>query len=111
MDDPADAWGNAAIPGFGIGRPVSAPRLDPAADPLPLALVDEAQRFQRTFRIAPEDLVVAASPEVPLLIAYGIPTAVVDRHRRTYLQGLLGASLTIIAAMTFAVMLSGGFGT
>ncbi len=33
-DDPAEAWGNAAIPGFGIGRPVAAPDLDPAANPL-----------------------------------------------------------------------------
>ena len=34
-DDPAEAWGNAAIPGFGIGRPVSQPdagrRGEPAA--------------------------------------------------------------------------------
>ena len=36
-DDPAAAWGNAAIPGFGIGRPVSRPTIDPAAHPLPLA--------------------------------------------------------------------------
>ena len=28
---PEDAWGNAAIPGFGIGHPVRAPELDPAA--------------------------------------------------------------------------------
>jgi hypothetical protein len=33
--DPAEAWGNAAIPGFGIGRPVRPPILDPAADALP----------------------------------------------------------------------------
>ncbi len=36
-DDAADAWGNAAIAGFGIGRPVAAPELDPRAHPLPLA--------------------------------------------------------------------------
>ncbi len=27
-----EAWGNAAIPGFGIGRPARAPELDPGAD-------------------------------------------------------------------------------
>ena len=29
---PEEAWGNAAIPGFGIGRPVREPELDPEAD-------------------------------------------------------------------------------
>jgi hypothetical protein len=31
-----DAWGNAAIPGFGIGHPTRAPVLDPAATPEPV---------------------------------------------------------------------------
>ena len=61
--------------------------------------------------IGDEDLVVAASPEVPLLIAYGTPGAAVDRHRETYLLGLLGAGLAIMSAMIFAIMLSGGFGS
>ena len=111
LDDPEAAWGNAAIPGFGIGRPVSAPTLDPAANPLPIAGADEAERIERTFEIAPEDLVMAASAEVPLLIAHGMPSAVVDRHRETYVLGLLGASLAIVSAMIFAIMLSGGFGS
>ena len=111
MDDPEDAWGNAAIPGFGIGRPVTTPTLDPAANPLPLAAADEAERFERTFEIEPEMLVLAASDEVPLLIAYGTPGAIVERNRETYLLGLLGASLAIVSAMIFAIMLSGGFGT
>jgi hypothetical protein len=111
MDDPDDAWGNAAIPGFGIGRPVSAPSLDPAANPLPLATPEEAARVKRTFDIEPEALVLAASSEVPLLIAYGTPGAVEERHRETYLLGLLGASLAIVSAMIFAIMLAGGFGT
>jgi len=111
MDDPEEAWGNAAIPGFGIGRPVTKPTLDPAANPLPLAAAEEAERFERTFEIEPETLVLSASDEVPLLIAYGTPGAVVDRHREAYLLGLLGASLAIVSAMIFALMLSGGFGT
>jgi len=111
MNDPEDAWGNAAIPGFGIGRPVTTPTLDPAANPLPLAAAEEAERFERTFEIEPETLVLAASAEVPLLIAFGTPGAIVDRHRETYLLGLLGASLAIVSAMIFAIMLSGGFGT
>lgn len=111
VDDPAKAWGNAAIAGFGIGRPVSPPTLDPAATPLPLAPAEEAAHTQRTFEIEPETLVLASSTEAPLLIAYGTPVAAVERHRETYLLGLLGASLAIVSAMIFAIMLTGGFGT
>lgn len=106
-DDPAAAWGNAAIPGFGIGRPVTAPEIDPAADPLPLASPEEAARTERTFGIAPETLVLAASSEVPLLIAHGMPGAVVLRGQNSYLVGLLGAVLAIASAMILAILLSG----
>jgi hypothetical protein len=109
-DDPTAAWGNAAIPGFGIGRPVTSPTIDPAAHALPLAGADEAARVQRTFDIAPEALVLAASPEAPLLIAYGIPGDVVQRGQDRFTVGLLGAVLAIVSAMIVAIDLSGGFG-
>jgi hypothetical protein len=111
METPAEAWGNAAIAGFGIGRPVSEPTLDADADPLPLAEPEDAARFEQRFMIEPDDLVLVASDEVPLLIAHGTPVAAVDRHREQYLLGLLGASLAIMGAMVFAIMLTGGFGT
>jgi hypothetical protein len=109
-DDPTAAWGNAAIPGFGIGRPVSAPRIDAAARPLPLAGADEASRVAQTFEIAPGTLVLAASDEVPLLIAYGIPGQVVERRQTQFLVGLFGAILAIASAMVVAVSIGGGFG-
>jgi hypothetical protein len=109
-DDPAMAWGNAAIPGFGIGRPVAVPDLDPAANRLPIADADEAARVTRTFEIPPETLVMAASAEVPLLIAYGVPGAVVERGQMQFTVGLLGAVLAIVSAMVVAIDLSGGFG-
>ncbi len=107
--DPDDAWGNAAIPGFGIGRPVSAPQIDAAANPLPLATAEEAARAEKTFDIAPDTLVLASSGEVPLLIAYGTPGAVMERSQVRYVIGLLGAVLAIASAMVFAIMISGGF--
>ena len=107
-DDPAHAWGNAAIPGFGIGRPVAEPVIDPPANRLPLAGPDEAARTSRTFDIAPGTLVLADSEEVPLLIAYGAPGAVADRGRTLLLQGMLGALLAIAAAMILAISVSGG---
>ena len=108
--DPEDAWGNAAIPGFGIGRPVIIPELDPAAHRLPLATAAEAAQTARTFEIAPGTLVLASSAEVPLLIAYGTPGAVMNRSQSRFTLGLLGAVLAIASAMVFAIMLNGGFG-
>jgi hypothetical protein len=111
VDDPDAAWGNAAIPGFGIGRPVSPAAIDPAANALPLATAEAAASAERRFRIAPEALVVAASDEVPLLIAYGTPGVVVGRNEGRFALGLLGAGLAIISAFVLAVSLSGGLGT
>jgi hypothetical protein len=110
-DDPAAAWGNAAIPGFGIGRPVRPATIDPEADPLPLGDAADAARAERTFEIAPDTLVVAAVPDGPLLIAYGSPGAATERQQDRFLVGLLGAMLAIGSAMVFAVMLDGGFGS
>jgi hypothetical protein len=106
--DAEDAWGNAAIPGFGIGRPVVAAKIDPAANPLPLATPAEAARARSAFEIEPETLVLAASAEVPLLIAYGTPGAVMERSQLRFTIGLLGAVLAIISAMVLAVLIGGG---
>ena len=105
---PEEAWGNAAIPGFGIGRPVRAPELDPAANPLPTADPDLAARVAATFEIAPDALVLATSDEVPLRIALGAPSAVAARHDWQFVLGLLGAVLAIGSAMSLALLLDGG---
>ena len=109
-DDPAAAWGNAAIEGFGIGHPVSAPVIDPAAHPLPIAPASEAIRAESRFAIAPDALVLAASAEVPLLIAYGSPGEVVRRSQSRFFVGLLGAVVAIASAMVLAIILGGGVG-
>lgn len=110
-DDPETAWGNAAIPGFGIGRPVRPPDLDPEADALPLGTAEDAARVERRFTIAPNALVFASAPDVPLLIAYGVPGAASSRNQATFVVGLLGAVLAIGSAMGLALMVSGGLGS
>jgi len=108
--DAASAWGNAAIPGFGIGRPVVAPHLDPGAAPLPVATAEERARVERTFEISPQTLVVVASDEVPLLIAHGTPGAVVQRGQTQLMTGMLGAIIAIGSAMAFALAMNGQLG-
>jgi hypothetical protein len=104
---PEAAWGNAAIAGFGIGRPVREPDLDPLARAVPLAPADEALRTERRFTIAPETLVLASAPDVPLLIAHGVPATAADRQQDRFIVGLLGAVLAIACALGLALMVSG----
>jgi hypothetical protein len=111
VGDAEEAWGNAAIPGFGIGRPVREPELDPAAERPALAPPSDAERIERTFHIAPETLVLASAPGSPLLIAHGMAGAAVERHQDRFIIGLLGAVLAIGSAMVLAIMLGGGFGS
>jgi hypothetical protein len=111
LDDPEAAWGNAAIPGFGIGRPTREPELDPAADALPIASAAEAAHAERTFAIAPDTLVVAATGDAPLLITYGTPAAAAERHGSRFLVGLLGAVVSIGAAVVLAMLATNGLGS
>ena len=105
--DPDAAWGNAAIPGFGIDRPIRAPELDPAARAPAVADPPTAERFSRTFAIAPGELVLAVEPGRPLLISLGAPAAVVGRDQDSFVRGLLGAVLAIGSAITLALVLGG----
>ncbi len=106
-DTAEEAWGNAAIPGFGIGRPVRAPDLDLAASALPLAPGDEAARTERRFMIGSATLVLASAPGVPLLVAHGVPDAAAARYRDRFVVGLLGAVLAIGCALALSLMIGG----
>ena len=111
LTDPALAWGNAAIPGFGIGAPVSEPVLDPAANRPALAAPEAAARNARTFDISPDQLVIAAGPGMPLLVSFGTPDIAAGRHRDTFVLGLLGAALAIGSAIVLAFVVSSGTGS
>jgi len=108
--DPAEAWGNAAIPGFGIGAPVRPPELDPEAIPPALADAATAERYERTFEIDPGELVLAIGPDRPMLVSAGPPAAVVNRGQERFLVGLAGAVLAIASGIVLAMGLSGGLG-
>jgi hypothetical protein len=103
-----EAWGNASIPGFGIGQPIRPPQLDAAATPPPPADPDLAVRVAATFDIAPDALVLVSAPDTPLLIALGSPSAVTARRDGQFLLGLLGALVAIGSAMGLALVLDGG---
>jgi hypothetical protein len=110
-DTPEKAWGNAAIPGFGIGRPTRPPQLDPEADPEPVAAAPEARAAEEgaaaRFEIGPDELVLGPSEDGVLVVYEGPPAQAVARERGTFLIGLLGAALAILAALLAAAQLSG----
>lgn len=103
--DAASAWGNAAIPGFGIGRPVRPPVLDPAAHVPELADRETAARFERTFDLEPDTLVLAAADDTDLLVSAGGPVVAAARQRDRLVVGLLGALLSIGSAILLALSL------
>ena len=104
---PEEAWGNAAIPGFGIGRPARAPELDPEADVPVLASRAEATAAEVRFEIPPGELVVAAAPEHPLAIMAGSPGEAATREDAKVLLGMAGAALAIASAVVLALALPG----
>ncbi|HEY8167598.1 MAG TPA: hypothetical protein VIF84_02680 [Candidatus Limnocylindrales bacterium] len=109
---PEDAWGNAAIPGFGIGQPTRPPELDPDADaprvPTPAEAAAAESAAEARFEIAPDELVIGQPDGDGQLVVYpGTPAEAVERERTTLLVGLLGAVLAIGAGMLLAVQLSG----
>ena len=105
---PQAAWGNAAIEGFGIGRPVREPHLDPAANRAPPPDPELAARAAAAFEIAPETPVIVASDDVPLVISLGAPSAVAARQQWQFVVGLAGAAVAIGSAMALALAINGG---
>jgi hypothetical protein len=105
---PEEAWGNAAIPGFGIGLPVRTPELDAGATPLPVGDAELAARAERTFEIADDELVLCAGDGAALAIYDGAPDVAVGRERSRFLLGLAGAVLAIVSALVLAYLARGG---
>ena len=103
--DPTEAWGNAAIPGFGIGRPTRAPELDPAAFPEPVApdaRLAEAASDAR-FDIPAEALVLAATPEAALTIYAGPPQVVEAEAGSGLWLALAGVAVLVLAAAVLVI--------
>jgi hypothetical protein len=111
--DPQQAWGNAAIEGFGIGRPVRPPVLDPDANPEPVvapAADGSPAAIREAFAIRPEEAVLAVAPGRGMLVSLGAPATAVERGRSRFILGLLGGALAIASATVLVLGLDGGVG-
>jgi hypothetical protein len=114
-----DAWGNAAIPGFGIGRPTRAPALDPAAIPEPVVTspavastgsarpADTAtQGAPVAPQFGPDDLVLAAGT-TPMTVLGGGPVEAVERETSRFWTGMAGAVLAVACAAVLVLQIGG----
>ena len=103
---PGEAWGNAAIPGFGIGRPTRPPELDPAVRPPdpqePIADEQHAERFD-----IPEDELVVARTAGELVIYRGSPAVATRQHDSAFLLGLVGAVMVVCCTLALVAALTG----
>jgi len=128
---PEDAWGNAAIPGFGIGRPTRAPALDPAATPEPVTpagpsgasgvgpaagtasggastvSVPDAAQGAAALEIAPEDLVIATG-STSMTVFAGAPAEAAGSEMSRFWQGLAGAVLAVVCAVLIVIQIGAG---
>jgi hypothetical protein len=125
-DSAREAWGNAAIPGFGIGKPTERPVLDPAATPEEPAALEEPSGPEATRARAratndandgqpqtldspaPETLVIANSDSTPLTVYAGTPREAVAFDRDAFYRGLAGGALAIVSAVAIAATWTGG---
>lgn len=118
--DAADAWGNAAIPGFGIGQPTRPPVGDPGTSPQPrtpdpaLAALRQQGRNPSPsiatptpgLAIAAGELVIATG-STPMTVLAGTPSEAVARESSRFWTGLAGAVLAVGSAVALLLLLGG----
>jgi len=125
--DPSRRYGNLGIAGFALGRPESAPTLDPgvptpavyhhaSAPPgssgpdqhaRPAAGIATGDPAAASFAPTPETLVLAAALGSDLLIAEGDPASATSLDQWEFLAGLAGAMLAIGGAVLLALTIEG----
>jgi hypothetical protein len=125
---PEDAWGNAAIPGFGIGRPTRVPVLDPGATPEPAAPrlasvpalsgppgstpsveggAPSGDGAPAAFDIPADQLVLAAGA-TGMTIYGGTPVEAAGSEMSRFWQGVAGAALAVACAALIVLQVGVG---
>jgi hypothetical protein len=105
---PEDAWGNAAIPGFGIGAPTTWPELDPDAHqpdmPADPSVHEDALA---KYDIPDEELVLSRGLRAGLAVYLGAPEKATQHHDEAFALGLVGAVMAAVCTFALAAMLTG----
>lgn len=104
---PEEAWGNAAIPGFGIGMPSEAPDLHPDAHEPTVADAETAAAYERRHDIPDDDLVITRGDRGDMAIYDGAPAAATMHHDFAFALGVMGALMAVFCALGMGAILSG----
>jgi hypothetical protein len=106
VGSPEEAWGNAAIPGFGIGQPTRSPELDPGVvvPEIPDATVHKEALARHV--IPTGELVLGRGESGTFAIYKGAPMAATQHHDAAFILGLVGVAMAALSALTLGVMLS-----
>lgn len=105
---PEEAWGNAAIPGFGIGAPTTKPELHPEAHPPdvpddPSVHKDALAKYD----IPDEELVLSRGLKGGMSIYLGSPQAATQHHDSAFVLGVIGAVMAALSAFGIGAVLTG----
>ena len=105
---PEEAWGNAAIPGFGIGSPTAMPELDPEVQPPdvpedPSVHEDALAKYD----IPDEELVLSRGLKGGMAVYVGTPQRATQHHDQAFLLGVVGAVMAALCAFGLGAMLTG----
>jgi hypothetical protein len=103
---PEEAWGNAAIPGFGIGRPTRSPDLDPRAAIPDVADPAAHEAALERHRIPADALVLARATGGTFAIYKGSPELATRHHDAAFALGLVGIVMSAFSALVLGVMLN-----
>ena len=104
---PEEAWGNAAIPGFGIGQPTLQPDLHPQAHrPEPLGEEAHDEALAR-YDIPDEELVLSRGQRGELAIYAGAPRTATMHHDFAFVLGVLGAIMAVVCALGMGAIVTG----
>lgn len=104
---PEEAWGNAAIPGFGIGAPTAMPELDPRATQPEVPEDDEAHRAALAKYDIPDEELVLSRGFRGMAVYTGTPQAAAQHHDFAFTLGVVGAVMSVLCALALGAVLTG----
>jgi len=104
------AWGNAAIPGFGVGQPTRPPELDPGATPEAATPAKQETDTRHgpaasAYDVGNDQLVLAVAPGQGMTVYAGAPAEAAGRQEWVFWTGLAGAVLAVASALVFVISL------
>jgi hypothetical protein len=104
---PEEAWGNAAIPGFGIGAPTAQPALDPRAHQPVVPGLDAHEAALEKYHIPDEELVLSRGLRGGMAIYLGTPREATGHHDFAFWVGVAGAVMAVVCTLLLGVIVTG----